>query len=261
MARRFLPIGIQTLQNLRELDCYYVDKTGYALRLVEEGTHYFLSRPRRFGKSLFLDTLKELFAGNRELFQGLQVYEHWDWSMRHPVVRLDFGGVNAKLRGDLNDDVLEQLSDMESVAAVEPRYSTARGRFRHLIQTLHRRTGRRVVVLVDEYDKAILDALEAPDIARSNRDYLRGLYATIKSCDANIRFCFLTGVSKFSKASLFSGLNNLIDITLDPAYSAVCGYTEDDLDRVFGPELDGLDRAKIRDWYNGYCWGGSGKGL
>ena len=257
MARRFLPIGIQTLQNLRELNSYYVDKTGYALRLVEEGTHYFLSRPRRFGKSLFLDTLKELFEGNRELFEGLQVYKHWDWSKRHPVVRLDFGGVNAKLPGDLNDDVLEQLSDMETVAAVDPRYSTARGRFRHLIRTLHRRSGQRVVVLVDEYDKAILDALEAPEIARSNRDYLRGLYATIKSCDANIRFCFLTGVSKFSKASLFSGLNNLVDITLDPAYSAVCGYTEDDLDKVFGPELEGLDRAKIRDWYNGYCWGGA----
>ena len=257
MSSRLLPIGIQTFREIRESNCYYVDKTGYALRLVREGKLYFLSRPRRFGKSLFLDTLNDLFAGNRELFKGLDVYEHWDWSVRHPGVRLDFGGVNAKLPGDVNEDVVEQLTDMESLVAVEPRHFTARGRFRHLIQTLHRRTGHRVVVLVDEYDKAIVDALESPDIARANRDYLRGLYATIKSCDAHIRFCFITGVSKFSKASLFSGLNNLIDITLEPAYSAVCGYTEDDLDKVFGLELEGLNRAKIRDWYNGYSWGGA----
>ena len=142
------------------------------------------------------------------------------------------------------------------VAGVEPRHSTARGRFRHLIRTLHRRTGRQVAVLVDEYDKPILDALEVPDIARANRDFLRGLYGTIKSCDAHVRFCFLTGVSKFSKVSLFSGLNNLRDITLNPTYSAICGYREADLDTVFAPELPGLDPKRIRDWYNGYGWGG-----
>ena len=112
-------------------------------------------------------------------------------------------------------------------------------------------------MLVDEYDKPILDALEEPEVARANRDYLRGLYATIKDCDAHVRFCFLTGVSKFSKVSLFSGLNNLDDITLDPSYSSICGYTEEDLDTVFAPELEGLDRERIRDWYNGYSWGGA----
>ena len=121
------------------------------------------------------------------------------------------------------------------------------------------RPGKRVAVLVDEYDKPILDALDAPDIARTNRNYLCGLYATIKSCDAHVRFCFLTGVSKFSKVSLFSGLNNLRDITLNPTYSAICGYTEADLDTVFAPELPGLDRERIRDWYNGYSWGGAEK--
>ena len=113
------------------------------------------------------------------------------------------------------------------------------------------------MVLVDEYDKPILDALDAPDVARANRDYLRGLYAAIKSSDAHVRFAFLTGVSRFSKVSLFSGLNNLKDITLDPRYAAICGYTETDLDTVFTPELPGLDRERIRDWYNGYNWRGS----
>ena len=114
-----------------------------------------------------------------------------------------------------------------------------------------------MAVLVDEYDKPILDSLEAPEVARANRDYLRGLYSMIKFCDAHIRFCFLTGVSRFSKVSLFSGLNNLEDITLAPTYSSICGYTEEDLDTVFAPELEGLDRECIRDWYNGYSWGGA----
>ena len=111
-----------------------------------------------------------------------------------------------------------------------------------------------MVVLIDEYDKPILDALDTPPIARANRDYLRGLYAVVKSSDAHVRFTFLTGVSKFSKVNLFSGLNNLTDITLDPRYSAICGYTEADLDTVFAPELPGLDRDAIREWYNGYRW-------
>ena len=256
MAKRLLPIGIQSFREIREGDFYYVDKTGYALRMVGEGKHYFLSRPRRFGKSLFLDTLKEPFEGSRELFAGLDAWDAWDWSVRYPVVRLDFSGVNAKHPGDLDEDLLEQLDAIESGAGIEPRHGTARGRFRHLLRTLHHRCGRRVAVLVDEYDKPILDALEEPGIATNNRNYLRGLYATIKSCDAHVRFCFLTGVSKFSKVSLFSGLNNLIDITLEPAFSSICGYTENDLDTVFAPELPGLDRERIRDWYNGYCWGG-----
>ena len=116
-----------------------------------------------------------------------------------------------------------------------------------------------MAVLVDEYDKPILDALEEPEVARANRDYLRGLYSVIKDCDGHVRFCFLTGVSRFSKVSLFPGLNNLIDITLEPSYSAICGYTEADLDTVFEPELPGLDRKRVRDWYIGYSWGGADK--
>ena len=119
--------------------------------------------------------------------------------------------------------------------------------------------GSEPVILVDEYDKPILDALDAPAVARANRDFLRGLYAVVKDCDAHIRFSFITGVSKFSKVSLFSGLNNLTDITLEPDYSAICGYTDADLDTVFAPELGGLDRDQVRDWYNGYSWRGADK--
>ncbi len=249
-AKRKLPIGIQTFRKICAENCYYVDKTAYIARLVDEGTHYFLSRPRRFGKSLFLDTLKELFEGNEPLFQGLTIHDRWDWSMRHPVLRLSFGSGNFTEPGNLHKEAMAQLGTIEKVDDCD----TAPAYFRHLLRTLHQRTGQPVAVLVDEYDKPILDALEVPEVARANRDYLRGLYAAIKDSDAHIAFSFLTGVSKFSKVSLFSGLNNLIDITLNPHYSAICGYTETDLDAVFAPELAGLDRDAIRDWYNGYNW-------
>ena len=254
MTRKLLPIGIQTFSRLREDDAYYVDKTRLLLSLIRGGSRYFLSRPRRFGKSLLVSTLKELFEGNEPLFEGLAIHKAWDWSRRCPVVRLDFstGGFEKPERVDR--DIQEQLQDIEADAGMEYRDSAAPLRLRHLIRRLRRKTGERVVVLVDEYDKPILDALEIPEVARANRDFLRGLYSTIKAADEDIRFAFLTGVSKFSKVNLFSGLNNLDDITLDPRYSSLCGYTDEDIDTVFAPELEGLDRERIREWYNGYSW-------
>ena len=250
---------MQTFRELREQDCYYVDKTAYIQRLLDEGKHYFLSRPRRFGKSLFLDTLKELFEGSEELFAGLHIHAGHDWSQRHPVVRLSFGGGSFTGPDVLEANVMEQLAAAERRLGVIPEYLTAAGRFAFLLEALHRQTGQRVAVLVDEYDKPILDVLEQPEVARANRDYLRGLYGVIKDNDAHVRFTFLTGISKFSKVNLFSQLNNLTDITLDPAYSSICGYTEDDLDAVFAPELAGLDREQVREWYNGYSWLGTEK--
>ena len=259
MPRRKLPIGMQTFREIREQDCYYVDKTAHLERLLDEGKHYFLSRPRRFGKSLFLDTCKELFEGSEPLFKGLAIHGGWDWSVRHPVLRLSFGSGNFKEPGYLRTNLMAQLDFLEDQAGLDSRYDTATERFGRLIRTSSARGGQRVAVLVDEYDKPILDALEIPEVARANRDFLRGLYATIKDCDAHVRFTFVTGVSRFSKVSLFSGLNNLTDITLDPDYSALCGYTDADLDTVFAPELPGLDRDEIRDWYNGYSWRGAEK--
>ena len=254
MTRRMLPIGIQTFRDLRERGCYYVDKTAYMRRLSDEGKHFFLSRPRRFGKSLFLDTLKELFEGNKLLFEGLDILDRWDWSVRYPVLRLSFGSGHFKEPDYLHTNFMAQLDAIERQTSVASDYVTGPERFGHLLEMLHGKAGRPVVVLIDEYDKPILDALDTPEIARSNRDYLRGVYAVIKDSDAHIRFTLITGVSKFSKVNLFSGLNNLTDITIEPEYSAICGYTDLDLDTVFAPELPGLDREAIRDWYNGYSW-------
>ena len=260
MNRRKLPTGIQTFREIREEDCYYVDKTAYLRRLAEGGKHYFLSRPRRFGKSLLLDTVKELFEGNEALFRGLHVHSRWDWTARHPVLRLDFSGNFAGLEA-LRANLMQQLDEVEEDAGltVAQRYDDAAARCRQLLRALRRETGRRVVVLVDEYDKPMLDAMDAPEVARANRDYLHGVYSAIKSCDADVRFSLFTGVTRFSKVSLFSGLNHLTDLTLDPAHSAICGYTDADLESVFAPELPGLDRQAIRDWYNGYGWLGREK--
>ena len=298
MERRKLPAGIQTFREIREEGYYYVDKTHYARRVAEgAGKHHFLSRPRRFGKSLFVDTLKELYEGNEPLFRGLAVHDAWDWSKRHPVVRLSFAGGNFKRPGELPASITRQIAAVERRAAVRASETASpAGRFADLLEALHERTGERVVVLVDEYDKPILDARPGPRPAadeggtsssagsaspvgaqaeagrggadrggashagmqaEANRDDLRGLYGMLKDCDAHLERTFLTGVSKFSKVSLFSDLNFLTDLTLDPDYAAVCGYTEADLDTVFAPELPGLDRDRIRAWYNGYNWRGA----
>ena len=259
MTKRKLPIGIQTFRKIREENCYYVDKTAYIQRLLEEGSCYFLSRPRRFGKSLFLDTCKELFEGNEALFEGLAIHDRWDWSVRHPVVRLSFGIGDFKDPGYLHTNLMAQLDAVERRTGVASAYATAPERLAHLLEALHQQAGQSVALLIDEYDKPILDALDVPEVARANRDYLSGLYAVVKESDAHIRFSFITGVSWFSRGSLFSGVNNLNDITLDPRYSAVCGYTETDLDTVFAPELPNLDREAVREWYNGYGWLGEEK--
>ncbi|MDE0002187.1 MAG: AAA family ATPase [Rhodospirillaceae bacterium] len=252
-----LPIGIQDFRTMREQGFYYVDKTPLIRHLVGEGRFYFLSRPRRFGKSLLLDTLRSLFEGREELFRGLDIHGHWDWSTPHLVVRLSFGGKYNDPE-DLERSILNQLGLIEHAAGLDPVQSASTGpeRLQTVLYHLHHATGRQVAVLVDEYDKPILDVLHDPDLATANRDYLRGFYGIIKDCAEHVRFTFVTGVSMFSKVSLFSGLNNLKDISLDPRHATICGYTEDDLDRVFGPELDGLDREQVRTWYNGYHWRG-----
>ncbi|MDP2178668.1 ATP-binding protein [Methylicorpusculum sp.] len=256
MTRKKLPIGIQTFREIREDDCYYVDKTAYALKLAVEGKYYFLSRPRRFGKSLFLDTLAELFVGNEALFQGLYCHDKWDWTRQYPVIRISFAEGVLHSRADLDEKIGEILDFNRKQLDIDPQQPSISGNFSEMIRQAHQKYGQRAVVLIDEYDKPILDNITNPDIARQMRDGLRNLYSVIKGQDAHIRFAFLTGVSKFSKVSLFSGLNNLEDITVNAAYSAICGYSETDVDTVFAAEVDGLDRDKIKDWYNGYNWTG-----
>ena len=245
LPRRKLPIGIQTFAILREDGCYYVDKTPHILRLIAEGKYYFLSRPRRFGKSLLIDTIAELFEGNQALFTGLHAEQHWDWGQRSPVVRISFGAGVLHSREALDGRILGLLQDNYTRLGLPlPQGQDIPGLLGHLLRQLHAQTGQRVVVLVDEYDKPILDNITDSDTARQMRDGLRNLYSVIKDADAHIRFAMLTGVSKFSKVSLFSGLNQLNDITLDSTYSDLCGYTDADVDTVFAPELQ-IGRAHV----------------
>lgn len=262
-----LPIGVQTFRHIRQGGYCYVDKTPLCIRLAEEGKYYFLSRPRRFGKSLLIDTLAELFAGSQALFAGLYAHDHWDWAVRHPVIRLSFAGGVLGSRAELLRRIQDQLRiNRERLGLSRPPAVVAEdvaGDLSELIRQAHCASGQCVVVLVDEYDKPLLDNLEQPDVARSLREGLRDLYSVIKDCDAHVRFAMLTGVSKFGKVSLFSGLNNLVDITLDARYSTLCGYTEEDLDTVFAAPFAAaqaqgaaLPRQQVRRWYNGYSWGG-----
>jgi hypothetical protein len=249
-----LPIGIQSFVEMRTGGYAYADKTPLIARMAEEGKYYFLSRPRRFGKSLLVDTLAEAFAGHRELFAGLHLERNWDWSRSHPVVRFDFSGGVLRDAQALDRRIHQQLranAARHDLALPEEDVVLC---FEALIEQLHAHSGERVVILVDEYDKPILDNLTRTDIATELRDGLRNLYSVIKGQDAHLRFVLLTGVSKFSKVSIFSGLNNLLDITLDPPYATLCGYTQGELEGVFAGWLEGLDLDAVREWYNGYSF-------
>jgi Predicted AAA-ATPase len=257
MPRKKLPIGIQTLREILEEGFYYVDKTGIAIQLIATGKYYFLSRPRRFGKSLFLDTLKELFEGNVALFKGLAAEKQWDWSQKYPVIRISFTGGVLRNRVELDQRIMEMMQDSQQTLGVCCQHKSVSGQFGELIALTHKKTQQRVVVLIDEYDKPILDNIDDRAAATEMREGLKNLYSVLKGADEHLKFVFLTGVSKFSKVSLFSGLNNLEDLTLNASYSAICGYTEHDVDTVFAPELFDLDRDEIRSWYNGYNWLGT----
>ncbi|MGD9732350.1 MAG: ATP-binding protein [Desulfamplus sp.] len=255
--KKKLPIGIQTFSEMIKEGYYYVDKTDYAYRLINEGKHYFLSRPRRFGKSLFLDTLKSLFEGREELFKDLYIHDKWDFSKPNPVIHISFGGGVLQSREELDRRIRNLLNINSQYLSVECQDSQdIAGCFSELIRNAHDRFGCRVVILVDEYDKPILDNITDSKTALEMRTGLRNLYSVIKDMDAHIRFSFITGVSKFSKVSLFSGINNLNDISVDARYSAICGYTQKDVETIFISELEGLDREAVKNWYNGYNWSG-----
>ena len=247
-----LPLGMQTFAEVRKLRCAYVDKTPLALQLAESGKLYFLARPRRFGKSLFLDTLRNLFEGNRELFTGLYAEANWDWDSKYPVIKLDMSGGSdsvGALRLKLKINLLRIAKRLGLKLSITDEPAIL---FQELLQEAHERYGRKAVLLIDEYDKPMIDNIAKPDLAQQMREQLHGFYSIIKAADENLRFVMLTGVSKFSKVSIFSGLNNLQDISLNPKYGSACGYTEEELDEVFSEHLQGVDREQLRSWYNGY---------
>ncbi len=247
-----LPVGIQTFRTIIEGDYLYIDKTEIGRVLIENYRYVFLARPRRFGKSLFLDTLKNIFEGKRELFRGLLIEKLWNWEVKYPVIKISFsGGIHS--RSDLEEDLLHILkSNQERLGLECENTSKAKYLFAELIKKAFQKYHQKVVVLVDEYDKPILDNLENISEALVIRDGMRDFYTKIKENDEYLRFAFLTGVSKFSKVSLFSGLNNLEDISLNPDYGAVCGYTQLDVETAFAPYLEGVDMEQVKRWYNGY---------
>ncbi len=247
-----LPIGIQTFADIRSDNYLYVDKTAQIFDLIDNGRYYFLSRPRRFGKSLLVSTMQALFEGRRELFDGLAIYDQWDWDITYPVIKLSFAGVGRN-REEMLQDVHNLLRrNQERLGIACPQNCHGGDCLQYLIEHASKKYNQKVVILVDEYDKLIVDNLDQLDVAKEGREILKDLYTTIKDSDEYIKFAFLTGVSKFAKVSIFSGLNNLKDITLDKRYATICGYTQHDLDTTFAGHLAGVDMDKVRLWYNGY---------
>ena len=252
-----LPIGISTLSKIINEGYAYVDKSRMVYDLVENGSYYFLSRPRRFGKTLFIDTLRQAFEGNRELFGGLWLYDHWDWDKINPVIHISFAEGVLKDRKELDRKIFTLLDDNRQRLQIDCVHTdSVSSLFSELISKSAKKYGRRSVVLIDEYDKPILDNISDMDKSSEMREGLKNLYSVIKGQDANIQFAMLTGVSKFSKVSLFSGLNNLIDITIDSQFATICGYTEEEMRIVFEKHLRGKNLENIRKWYNGYSWMG-----
>ena len=251
-----LPLGISTLSKLLENNCIYVDKTEYAHKLVTQSGAFFLSRPRRFGKSLFVDTLKEIFEGNQKLFEGLYIHDKWDWTKKYPVIKLDFAAGGGKNQEELDLRLKALLQQNKERLDVTYDSKDLEDDFSRLISMTAAKYGQRVVVLVDEYDKPILDNLHNTQVALEIRDALKAFYGVLKEQDANLQFVFMTGVTKFSKVSLFSGVNQLKDITISKSYSSICGYTDNDLQEHFSEYLVGSDPEEVKKWYNGYSWTG-----
>lgn len=257
-----LPIGIQSFEKLRSDNSLYVDKTQIIHLIAANAGYYFLSRPRRFGKSLLLSTLKELFSANRALFDGLWIADKWNWEEKHPVIHISFSSIGYKTQG-LETAIARELDKIAATYEVTLSEKNYDQKFKELIQGLAKTN--KVVILIDEYDKPIIDYLTDIPQAKAHQNVLKSFYSVIKDSDPYIRFLFITGVSKFSKVSIFSELNNLYDITLKKNYAALTGYTQSELEHYFEPYIQKYTTAatrsayleKIKTWYNGYSWDGA----
>ncbi len=259
---RRLPIGIQDFEKLRENNCLYVDKTQHLYQLVQTNSPYFLGRPRRFGKSLFLSTLKAYFEGKKELFEGLKISEHEKEWTKYPVFYLDFNiglFINAE---NVSKRINVKLKELEQLWELKTDTDDLASRFEAVIKSAYEQTGKKVVVLIDEYDKPLISTMNDQTANEEIRILLKSFYGVLKSTDAYLRFVFLTGVTKFSKVSIFSDLNQLDDISLDENFAEICGISEDELLQNFRPEIQALaDRRKmsynetvikLKQMYDGY---------
>jgi hypothetical protein len=263
---KILPIGTQSFSKLIEENKIYVDKTEHIHKLISAGSVYFLSRPRRFGKSLLISTFKELFKGNKKIFKGLYIYDKWDWSKTNPVIHLDFTEIGYKTCNMLENSLLDFVNSVASKNGVTLNSRALPSRFAEVIEKMHKVIGEQVVILVDEYDKPLIDNLSKEEIYPEVKRTLHDFYQVIKASDEHLKFVFLTGVSRFSGLSIFSGLNNLNDITMDYKYISICGYTQEELETNFKEYIERTAEAmciskeevlsKIKYWYNGYSWDG-----
>jgi len=264
-----LPIGIQSFKELIEKGFLYIDKTEKIFELIDNSKMYFLSRPRRFGKSLLINTLREIFLGNQYLFKDLWIEHKIEWK-KYPIIQLSFAISDYKelgLKKSIEIKLLEVAKQYEIEIDSENLYIS--NQFKELIQKLEEKHQEQVVILIDEYDKPIIDFLgeDEKQFAITNRDILKEFYSPIKDLDASIRFFFLTGVSKFSKVSIFSELNHLNDLTLNRLGETLVGYTEDELYHYFEENITKISTQKqtskeeikisIKAWYNGYSFGGA----
>lgn len=256
------PIGIQTFEKLRNEDYLYIDKTQLIESLVNGGCYYFLSRPRRFGKSLLISTLQSYFQGKRELFKGLHIdRDDVEWVER-PVFKLDLNSAKYQDVDALEAVLRDQLDKWEAEYGVGTKEKTLTQRFAGVLQCAHEKTGHRVAILVDEYDKPMLQAIGNPSLTDDFRNILKAFYGVMKGSDEHIKFAFLTGVTKFSKVSIFSDLNNIEDITLVDEYSTICGVTEEEIHSALDNEVATLAEKnninkeecykKLKEWYDGY---------
>ncbi len=253
---RKLPVGIQTFSTIREENFFYIDKTAMALDLVEKGAYYFLARPRRFGKSLFISTLQALFEGQKKLFRGLAAYERWDWQVKYPVIKLSFAGVSQTVP-DVEKAILEMLQSNQERLHVSCGDTTDIGAvLTELIKKCHNKFSQRVVVLIDEYDKCILDNIDQSERVQEAREALDKIYSSINDNDEHLKFVFIAGITRSADLSLFSGLNNLEDITFSEEFAGICGYTQYDLDTIFFSLLQNVDKEKLKEWYGGYNYPG-----
>ena len=259
--RRKLPIGIQTFEDVRKNNYVYVDKTEFVGKLADNGKPYFLSRPRRFGKSLFLSTLRSYFEGRRDLFEGLAISRTESEWKQYPVFHLDFNVGDYTSEERFRDTLEKKLSDYEKIYG-SGGAKTLADRFSDLLRTAHEKTGLQAVVLVDEYDKPLLNIMGNEPLLDTYRAMLKSFYGVLKGEDAHIRFIFITGVTRFDKVSIFSDLNNLRDISLAEAFTGICGITQDELEANFIPEIESLSEkngitkeeslAELKKNYDGY---------
>ncbi|UAY55489.1 ATP-binding protein [Arachidicoccus terrestris] len=251
------PIGLQSFREIREGGYVYIDKTEIIHHLVESGKYYFLSRPRRFGKSLLIDTIEELFRGSKTLFEGLWIYDNWNWETTHPVIHFSFSNLGVGTLG-LEAAIHRGIQNNAERLGIRLSDTSYDQQFRELIEKVSVRG--KVVVLIDEYDKPIIDFLDAPRQMEANRGVMKNFYSILKDSDKYIRFLMITGVTQFSRVSIFSDLNNLRNITLSQQYGDIVGITQKELEMNFKQEIAELQKnnsyilKQIKDWYNGYTW-------